>query len=139
MKEQVSKAFQSDNKHSVIPRVAWKPYLKSGKYRLLHGIFHIIPFIIPRLRYKKWQFMICLSYNSTEFSWKLTKWHVINLQTLTERHVMTFRKQLINLLYQHAWAILVKLGKKNTIPHNILSKTQSLSQSKILAILSTSI
>lgn len=33
MKEQVSKAFHSDNKHSVIPRVAWKPYLKSAPSR----------------------------------------------------------------------------------------------------------
>ena len=36
--------------------------------------------------------------------------HEVNLRTLTERHVITFRRQLINLLYQPAWAILVKLG-----------------------------
>ena len=42
---------------------------------------------------------------------KLTKWRVINLRTLTERHTITFRKQLINLLYQPAWAILVNLGE----------------------------
>jgi hypothetical protein len=36
--------------------------------------------------------------------------HEVNLRTLTERHVITLRKQLINLLYQPAWAILVKLG-----------------------------
>ena len=32
----------------------------------------------------------------------------VNLRKLTERHVITFRKQLINLLYQPAWVILVK-------------------------------
>jgi hypothetical protein len=40
-------------------------------------------------------------------------WHVINLQTLTERHIITFWKHLINLLYQPTWAILVKLGELN--------------------------
>jgi hypothetical protein len=42
--------------------------------------------------------------------------HEMNLRTLTERHVITFRKQLTNLLYQPAWAILVKLGEINMIP-----------------------
>jgi len=51
--------------------------------------------------------------------------HKVNLRTLTERHVITFRKQLINLLYQPAWAILVKLSEINMIPLIILSKTQS--------------
>jgi hypothetical protein len=52
----------------------------------------------------------------------------VNLWTLTERHVITFRKQLIipeavnKLVYQPAWTILVKLGEINII---ILSKTQS--------------
>jgi hypothetical protein len=46
-----------------------------------------------------------------------------NKRTLTERHVITFRKQLISLINQHVWAILVKLGEIN----------------KILSILSTSI
>jgi len=32
---------------------------------------------------------------------------------------------LINLLYQTAWAILVKLGEINIIPLIILNKTQS--------------
>ena len=32
---------------------------------------------------------------------------------------------LINLLYQTAWAILVKLGEINIIPFIILNKTQS--------------
>jgi hypothetical protein len=36
--------------------------------------------------------------------------HEVSLRTLTERHVITFWKQLINLLYQPAWVILVKLG-----------------------------
>jgi hypothetical protein len=35
--------------------------------------------------------------------------HEVKLRTLTERDAITFRKQLINLLYQPAWAILVKL------------------------------
>jgi hypothetical protein len=42
--------------------------------------------------------------------------HEVNLRTLTERHVITFRKQLINLLYQPAWIILVKLGEINMTP-----------------------
>ena len=49
----------------------------------------------------------------------------VNLRTLTERHVITFRKQLINLLYQPAWVILVRLGEINMIPLIILNKTQS--------------
>jgi len=63
---------------------------------------------------------------------KFSKWPEINLGTLTERHVITFWKQLINLLYQLAWVILVKLGEINMIPLIILNKTQSLSQGKIL-------
>jgi hypothetical protein len=51
--------------------------------------------------------------------------HEVNLRTLTERHVIPFRKQLINLLYQPAWAILVKLGEIIMIPLIILNKTQS--------------
>jgi hypothetical protein len=51
-------------------------------------------------------------------------WHVINLQTLTERHIITFWKHLINLLFQPTWAILVKLGELNMIPLIILNKTQ---------------
>ena len=50
--------------------------------------------------------------------------HEVNLQTLTERHVITFRKQLLNLLYLPAWTILVKLGEINTTPLIILNKTQ---------------
>jgi hypothetical protein len=46
--------------------------------------------------------------------------HEVNLRTLTERHVITFRKQLINLLYQPAWVILVKLGEINMTPLIIL-------------------
>jgi hypothetical protein len=42
--------------------------------------------------------------------------HKVNLRTLTERHVITFRKQLISLLYQPALAILVKLGEINMTP-----------------------
>jgi hypothetical protein len=44
---------------------------------------------------------------------------------LTERHVITFRKQLINLIYQPAWAIFVKQSEINVIPLIILSKTES--------------
>ena len=51
--------------------------------------------------------------------------HEVNLQTLTERHVITLRKQLINLLYQHGLAILVKLSETNMIPLIILNKIQS--------------
>ena len=51
--------------------------------------------------------------------------HEVNLRTLKERHVLTFRKQLINLLYQPAWTILVKLGEINMTPLIILNKAQS--------------
>ena len=51
--------------------------------------------------------------------------HEVNLRTLTERHVKTFRKQLIHLLYQPAWVILVTLSEINMIRLIILSKTQS--------------
>jgi hypothetical protein len=47
---------------------------------------------------------------------------LVNLRTLTERHVITFRKQLINLLYQPTWTILVKLGKIKMTPLIILNK-----------------
>ena len=50
----------------------------------------------------------------------------VHSRTLTERHVITFRKQLINLLYQPAWAIIVKLGEINMTPLIILSKAESL-------------
>jgi hypothetical protein len=50
--------------------------------------------------------------------------HEVNLRTLTERHVITFQKQLINFLYQPAWTILVKLGEINMTPLIILNKTQ---------------
>ena len=52
--------------------------------------------------------------------------HQVNLRTLTERHVITFRKQLINLLYEPTWIILVKLSEINMTPLINLSKTQSL-------------
>jgi hypothetical protein len=55
----------------------------------------------------------------------------VNLRTLTEKHVITFRKKLINLLYQPAWAILVKLGEINMTPVIILNKIQSFIQSFI--------
>jgi hypothetical protein len=51
--------------------------------------------------------------------------HEVNLRTLTERHATTFRKQLVNLLYQSSWTILVKLGEINMTPLIILNKTQS--------------
>ena len=51
--------------------------------------------------------------------------HEVKLRTLTERDAITFRKQLINLLYQPAWAILVKLCEINMTPLIILNKTQS--------------
>ena len=51
--------------------------------------------------------------------------HEVNLRTLTERHVITPRKQLINLLYQPAWVILVKLHEINMIPLVNLNKIQS--------------
>jgi hypothetical protein len=35
----------------------------------------------------------------------------VNLRTLTERHVITFRKKLRCLLYLPVWAILMKLGE----------------------------
>ena len=54
-----------------------------------------------------------------------TEIHKVNLRTLMERHVITFRKQLINLLYQPTRAILVRLGEINMIPLIILNKTQS--------------
>jgi hypothetical protein len=47
----------------------------------------------------------------------------MNLRTLTKRHVITFRKQLIKLLYQPVCAILVKLGEINMIPLIILNIT----------------
>jgi hypothetical protein len=50
--------------------------------------------------------------------------HEVNLRTLMKRHVITFRKQLINLLYQPAWAILVKLGEINMIPLIIIINTE---------------
>ena len=50
--------------------------------------------------------------------------HEVNLRTLTERHVITFRKQLMNLLYQLAWTILVKMGEISMTPLIILNKTQ---------------
>jgi hypothetical protein len=48
----------------------------------------------------------------------------MNLRTLTERHVTTFQKQLINLIYQPTWTILVKLSEINMIPLIFLNKTQ---------------
>ena len=51
--------------------------------------------------------------------------HEVNLRTLTERHVITFRKLLINLPYQPTWTILVKLGEINMTPLIILRKTKS--------------
>ena len=89
--------------------------------------------IWTRVWYEKWHVMICLSYNSTEeialqvntVFRKFMKWRVINLGTLKERHVITSRKQLINMFYQTAWAIFVKLGEINIIPLIILNKTQS--------------
>ena len=44
---------------------------------------------------------------------------------LKEGHVITFQIQLINLLYQPAQTILVKLDEINMVPFIILSKTQS--------------
>jgi hypothetical protein len=37
--------------------------------------------------------------------------YMIHILSLTERHVITFRKQLINSIYQPAWAIFVKQGE----------------------------
>jgi hypothetical protein len=51
--------------------------------------------------------------------------HEVNLRTLTERHVITFRKQILHFLYQPAGAILVKLSELYMIPLIILNKTQS--------------
>jgi hypothetical protein len=39
--------------------------------------------------------------------------------------IFAFHITLINLLFQPAWTILVKLGEINIIPLIILSKTQS--------------
>ena len=54
---------------------------------------------------------------------KFTKWTYEH--ALTERHAITFREQLINLLYQPAWVILATLSEINMIPLIILNKTQS--------------
>jgi hypothetical protein len=56
-----------------------------------------------------------------------------------ERHVITFRKQLINLLYQPAWTILVKLGETDMTPLIILKKLKVLLQGNILALSTTKI
>ena len=47
------------------------------------------------------------------------------LANIDGKHVITFRKQLINLLYQPAWTILVKLGEINMTPLIILNKIHS--------------
>ena len=52
---------------------------------------------------------------------------------MTERHVITSRKQLINLLYQPVWTILVKLGEINMTPLIIQKQLKVLLQGKILA------
>jgi hypothetical protein len=57
--------------------------------------------------------------------WKFTKWRVINLRTLTERHVVTFRKQFISLLCQPVCAILLRLSEIKRVPFIILNKAQS--------------
>jgi hypothetical protein len=60
----------------------------------------------------------CFRYQSIHIQITYTKHifpeiHEVNLRTLTERHVQTLRKQSINLLYQPAWTILVKLCEIN--------------------------
>jgi hypothetical protein len=66
--------------------------------------------------------------NSPPVCKQFSEIHEMNLRTLTEKHVITFRKQLIHLLYQPAWAILVKLGEINMTPVIILNKIQSFIQ-----------
>jgi hypothetical protein len=46
------------------------------------------------------------------------------VRTLTERRVITFRKQLINLLYQPTWVIMVKLCEINMTRLISLNKIQ---------------
>lgn len=59
--------------------------------------------------------------------------HEVNLRTLTEMHIIAFRKQLINLLFQPAWAIVVRLVEMNIIPLIIFNKTHSFITGKIFS------
>jgi hypothetical protein len=77
--------------------------------------------LFPLLKYMISISLHVILYVNTVFR-KFTR---VNLRTLTERHVITFQKQLINFLYQPAWAILVKLGEINMTHLIILSKIQS--------------
>jgi hypothetical protein len=95
---------------------------KDTRFKNLFGfqsfdIEHLMKFI-PEMCcvLKSWFRRVC-KHSFTEI-------HKVNLRTLTERHVITFRKQLINLLYQLVWTILVKLGEINMTPLIILNKTQ---------------
>ena len=68
--------------------------------------------------------MTCYDLFIIYFNNSFPEIHEVNLRTLTERHVTTFQKQLINLLFHVACAIRVKLGEINMIPLIILNKTQ---------------
>jgi hypothetical protein len=57
-----------------------------------------------------WSVYLYFHRENTVFR-KCMKWCVINLWTLTERHEITFRKQLINLLY---------LNSENPVIHSYL-------------------
>ena len=87
------------------------PCLHSSQLRL-------IPYLHHKRTYPRFADCRVCKHNFPEI-------HEVNLRTLTEMHVITFRKQLINLLYQPALAILVKLGEINMTPLIILNKTQS--------------
>ena len=73
------------------------PCLHSSQLRL-------IPYLHHKRTYPRFADFRDCKHNFPEI-------HEVNLRTLTERHVITFRKQLTNLLYQPAWTILVKLGE----------------------------
>jgi hypothetical protein len=70
-------------------------------------------------------FLCKYSIKQLKHAWKhsFPEIHEVNLRTLMERHVITFRKQLINLLYQPDWAIPVKLVEINMIPLINLNRT----------------
>ena len=96
---------------------------KSNKCTFFYSIFNIIRETIQAVnnflcKYSIKQFQFIMFVNS------FLEIHEVNLQTLTERHVITLRKQLINLLYQPAWTILVKHGEINMTLLIILNKTQ---------------
>ena len=72
--------------------------------------------------------MICLSCFCHVCKHKFPEIHEVACNKLTNidgKACNNFSDAVINLLYQLAWAILVKLDEINMIPLIILSKTQS--------------